>query len=337
MKTRMARWPVLFLSLWLMLSMDVGAQAGETISTAAIIEESLELSCVDLQVVGVCIWLTCTNFGCDIDFSVQVHHYLPDLTVSTYADTGENPWTDVAELSQPISELQDGGNNTEGSTVINETALRFKEADVFGNPAIEGLSQALSSTDYFCESEATMMFPYFLSVYDPFWREPILETPFTLLNFFRVVGYGKAPLQTSTWGPVYPRIGLVQNGHDYKAGAVAAQRAVNIVTQEHQLHVYSTVLEDTKVQQGYWPPGEAIEGDEYYGKWQQLLPSDNTAPTCHVFADQDDQLSGFLDPFMDRTNESTGYVWNLWRPYSCCSQEGAVLIAYNPEYTDQER
>lgn len=330
---------------FIVLLLTVGTQAtaqdggllmvGETISTDEIIEKSLEQSCIDFKVVGVCIWITCTPYtGCQFDYSVQVHHYMPDLTVSSYADTGENPWTDVAELSQPTSELQDGGNNTEGSTVINETALRFKNVDVLGNPGIELLSETLGSTDYFCESEATMLYPYFLSNFDYFWRDPILETPQTLLNFFQTVGHKTGPFTTSLWGHVFPRIGLVQNGHDYKAGAVAAQRAANIVTQENQPHVYLSVIEDT-LQQGYWPPGTAIAGDEKTAKWQQLLPKDNTAPACHVFADQGDQLSGPLDPFEDRVNEATGYVWNLWRPYSCCSQEGAVLIVWNPAYTDQ--
>lgn len=324
----------LFLLSMLGLGVPSSAQVGETISTTEIIEESLDLSCVDMKVVGVCIWLTCTPYGCDIDYSVQVHHYMPDLTVSAYADTGENPWEDVASLSQPISELQDGGNNTEGSTVINETALRFKNVDVFGNPGIELLSSTLASTDYFCESEATMLYPYFLSVYDFFWRDPILETPLTLLNFFETVGVKTGPIATSHWGPVYPRHGFVHNGHDYKAGAVAAQRAASIVTQENQPHVYSSVIEE-EYQQGYWPPGRAVAGDEDTHKWQQLVPAENTAPACHVFADEGDQLAGAIDPFMDRVNELTGYVWNLWRPYSCCSQEGAVLIAWNPEYTDQ--
>ncbi|MEM8500662.1 MAG: TIGR03756 family integrating conjugative element protein [Pseudomonadota bacterium] len=329
-------WVIVLSTTSIGASAQIGLIEGETITTTEIMEESLELSCVDFKVVGVCIWLTCTPFGCALDYSVQVHHYMPDLTVSAYADTGENPWTDVARFSQPTIPLQDGGNNTEGSTVINETALRFKEADVYGNPAIQLLSKSLGNTDYFCKSEAIMMFPYFLSVYDPFWREPILETPFTLLNLFRIVGYGKAPLQTSSWGPVYPRIGLVQNGHDYKAGAVAAQRAANIVTKKKQLHVYKSVLR-REFKQGYWPPGEAVEGDMETAQWQQLLPRGNTAPACHVFADKDDQLSAVLDPFMDRTNELTGYVWNLWRPYSCCERQGAVLIAYNPLYTKQKR
>jgi integrating conjugative element protein (TIGR03756 family) len=291
-----------------------------------------------MKVVGVCIWLTCTPVtGCQLDYSVQVHHYMPDLTVSSYADTGENPWTDVASLSQPISELQDGGNNTEGSTVINETALRFKNVDVLGNPGITLLSQTLGNTDFFCESQAIMFYPYFLSVYDYFWRDPILETPLTILNLFETVGYKTGPITTSQWGPVYPRHGFVHNGHDYKAGAVAAQRAASIVTQRNQPHVYRPVVKrkiQNLIKQGYWPPGRAVAGDEETHMWQQLLPKGNTAPACHVFADQGDQLSGPIDPFLDRVNELTGYVWNLWRPYSCCSQEGAVLIAWNPAYTN---
>lgn len=320
----------------------VSAISGIKLTSAQIAAKTVNLSCIDYQVVGVCIWLTCTPYtGCSADYSVQVAHYNPDLTVSSYADTGENPWREMAALSQPTLIAMGGGSNTEGSTVINETALRFKNVDAIGNPAINAISKSLEEMDYFCESEATMFFPYFLSTLDPFWREPILETPQTLLHFLRWVGFGRAPFFTSKWGPVFPRIGFVHTGHDYKSGAVTAQRVANIVTQRFQPHVYIPVVSKLPfvndiVNQGYWPPGEAVEGNARTAKWQQLLPLGNSA-TCHVFADLDDQLTGAFDPFFLRLNESTGYIWNLWRPYSCCSKKGAVLIAYNPAYTDTGR
>ncbi len=315
----------------------VSAVSGVKLSTGEISAKTMNVSCIDYQVVGVCIWLTCTPYtGCDVDYSVQVAHYNPDVTISSYADTGENPWSDVAALSQPNSLAQGGGSNTEGSTVINETALRFKNVDAIGNPAIEAISESLEETEYYCPSEATMMYPYYLSTIDPFWREPILETLLTLRYFFRYIGFGQSPLYTSTWGPLFPRIGFVHTGHDYKSGAVTAQRVANIITKEYQPHVYIPLVDDDVdpkdlVNQGYWPPGEAVEGDATTATWQQLLPRGNSQK-CHVFADLDDQLAGPFDPFMLRLNEETGYIWNLWRPYSCCSQEGALLIAYNPAY-----
>jgi len=48
-------------------------------------------SCLEYQVVGVCYWLRCPSFGCNIRTSAKVRHYVPDAVVSSYPSTGENP------------------------------------------------------------------------------------------------------------------------------------------------------------------------------------------------------------------------------------------------------
>ncbi|WP_240338255.1 TraU family protein, partial [Pseudomonas syringae] len=46
---------------------------------------------------------------------------------------------------------------------------------------------------------------------------------------------------------------------DYKAAAVIAQRAGDVVTRRGQIHIYQPLL--AKPQSGYWPAGELIETD----------------------------------------------------------------------------
>ncbi len=44
------------------------------------------------------------------------------------------------------------------------------------------------------------------------------------------------------WGNVYPRGGFLHHVDDYKAAAVVAQRAGDIVTRRGQIHVYQPLL-----------------------------------------------------------------------------------------------
>lgn len=289
----------------------------ETTTSANILTQSANISCLAWRPVGICVWLQCTPLGCSLQRSVKVKHYIPDSVVSTYPVTGKSPWLETRSMSSPNSLAQSGGSNKEGSTTRSETALLFKHADVIGSPGTLWVS---ASSGYTCKPTTTPYFPYFISTLDHAWRDPVVETPLTLTNMSRQVSSG-----FSIWSSVYPRIGFVNQGHDYKAGAVAAQRVGDIVTRKLQPHLYIPMVAQGR--QGQWPPGALKEGDEETGKWQQLIPS-SQASTCRVFADQSDVTSILSDPFSLRINEVSGYSFNLWRPYRCCKQKGQTLVSH---------
>jgi integrating conjugative element protein (TIGR03756 family) len=125
-----------------------------------------------------------------------------------------------------------------------------------------------------------------------------------------------------TWGSLFPRSGFLVQAHDYKAAAVTAQRAANVITLRDQPHVYRPVVVDPR--DGYWPPGEAVENDAETAVWQEIFPE--PTDTCHVFAEIDDRGAGLSDPYAERLSEHGDYVWNLWRPYACCEAAGDVLL-----------
>jgi integrating conjugative element protein (TIGR03756 family) len=305
---------------WLVSTAQGAVPLGETTNVAQILTQSANFLCLQYRPVGACLWMTCTPFGCDFEWSVKVRHNIPDAVVTSYHVTGSSPWLETRGYASPNALAQDGGTNAEGSTVVNETALRFKNVDVIGSPGTAWI-EALQNSGYFCDPTTTPYRPYFLSTLDPNWRSPAIETPWTLRHILRYVRSGL--VGGSTWGPVYPRTGFVHNGHDYKVGAVTAQRAADIVTRRYQPHVYWPMLDEGAA--GQWPPGEVLEGDEETHLWQQLIPASESTD-CRVFADQGDQASGPSDPFSERLSQNTGYAFNLWRPYRCCEREGAVLI-----------
>jgi integrating conjugative element protein (TIGR03757 family) len=78
-----------------------GAASSFALNTATIVSSALSPDCLEYRVVGICYWLFCTWTGCTVRTSVKVRHYIPDAVVSSYSNTGENPWIEVRAMSMP--------------------------------------------------------------------------------------------------------------------------------------------------------------------------------------------------------------------------------------------
>ena len=113
----------------------------------------------------------------------------------------------------------------------------------------------------------------------------------------------------------------MQQLHDYKAGAVAAQRVADLVTRPSQPHVYRQL--PRRGGRGRWPPGPVVEGDAGTHRWQPLAPRTGG---CAVFAGSASPPSGTVDPLGANVSASGAYAWNLWRPYRCCARRGQWLL-----------
>jgi hypothetical protein len=364
---------------------NTGTQSGKSsnaLDTDKIVQSCLSTDCLDYKVVGVCFWLLCTNYGCSVRTSIKVRHYVPDAVVSSYANTGENPWEDVKDMSRPNDEAQGGRDGTTNHQRENNLA-RFKNADVIGHPGGEVFSQFADGFGYTCKGAGTAFFPYFLSTLDSLaWRSGIPESLYLessipglreVSDIFKTndnnsmnldglmdqlnslfdgktseagnadagnAGTGNAEAGTTgaggagnaeagngmdgtgilndsqlagnIWGSVYPRMGFLHQSDDYKAAAVIAQRAGDVVTRKWQVHVYWPLVADAK--DGYWPAGELKEGDASTGKWQELLPTQSDK--CAVFPHKQTQKQA----------SKGDYAWALWRPYACCERKGQIFL-----------
>ncbi|PBX86728.1 TraU family protein, partial [Pseudomonas aeruginosa] len=107
--------------------------ASAAINSAAIVSSTLSPQCLEYKVVGICYWLLCGPHGCKVKTSVKVRHYVPDAVVSSYANTGSNPWTEVSALGTP-NPLAQAGNDATTNYKAENSIGRFKEADVIGHP-----------------------------------------------------------------------------------------------------------------------------------------------------------------------------------------------------------
>ena len=302
-------------ALW--LALVAPAHAAETVTSADILAASADLGCLDYRPVGGCLWLRCSGVppSCTTTTSVKYRHYVPDAVVTAYPARGRSPWTEMRALDGAA----DGGTYAKGAGTRAATGLRFKLAQAIGSPGIAWI-EALNLGTTVCEPAATPLVPYYASSADPMWRSPELQAPLTLRHALRAVREPGA--LGSLWGAVYPRAGFVRQVHDYKAGAVAAQRVADIVTRRNQPHVYRPLLGGAGA--GQWPPGAVVEGDADTHRWQLLAPRTRS---CAVFAGSAAPLVGAVDPLGPNVSASGAYAWNLWRPYRCCERRGQWLIA----------
>ncbi|WP_236178585.1 TIGR03756 family integrating conjugative element protein [Pseudomonas sputi] len=293
----------------LALSILLACGPSMALDTGSITSSVLSPNCLAYRVVGICFWLLCTPFGCTVKTSTKVRHFIPELVVSSYATTGNTPWTEMATLSSPISGAEGGGNLITPNT-HRDNLPRFKNVDGIGHPGGWIATQLASQSGYACASGATAFMPYYLSTLDSLaWRHGTPESfyPESLMPGIREVG---SQSSGNMWGNVYPRQGFLVQPDDFKAAAVMAQRAGDVISRNGQPHVYVPLTPTPR--DGYWPPGPIVENDASTHKWQLLYPQ--VQSTCTIFPS---------DPVQSADG---GYAWSLWRPYSCCKREGQTFL-----------
>ncbi|HGX3311263.1 TPA: TIGR03756 family integrating conjugative element protein [Pseudomonas aeruginosa] len=293
------------------LSMLATAGSSFALDTVTIAASTLSPSCLEYRVVGVCYWLHCSLGGCRVRTSVKVRHFVPDAVVSSYSNTGQNPWVEVRAMSLPNPTARGGGDGTTNQENENNLA-KFKNADVIGHPGSAAFSRFAASFGYSCAGAGTPFMPYLLSTLDTVaWRYNVPESvyPEALVPGLREIG---ARTTMNLWGNVYPRGGLLHQSDDHKAAAVVAQRAGDIVTRRGQLHVYQPLLANSRP--GYWPAGALMESRASTGKWQELTP--RRSSSCEVFPN---------NLLLSQARQGD-YAWALWRPYSCCRRRGQVFL-----------
>lgn len=289
------------------------------IDSAGIITSALSGDCLEYRIAGLCYWLLCTPFGCTIKTSVKVRHYLPNAVVSAYNQTGDNPWTEMSLLGTGLPGIAEGGGANEQKRDVQKNNLRFKNVDVIGHPALVApvFNQFMAQAGMSCSGSATALMPYFLSTLDAvMWRSGLPESlfPEALTPGVREIG---SSLSGTMWGNVYPRSGFVTQADDYKAAAVTAQRAADVVTRSGQVHVYQPMI--AQASPGYWPPDAVQENSGTRNhKWQRLTPESTLS--CTVFPESDAPIA-----------TDGKYAWALWQPYSCCQRRGQTFL-YSSSY-----
>lgn len=233
----------------------------------------------------------------------------------SYSVTGQNPWTEISPLSSPLPGIAEARGDTNPRTVGQHSKVHFKNADAIGFPAGDALANFFAQFGYVCSPSSQPFLPYFLSTLDALaWRSGVPE-----MFYLEALtpGLRKFSKDGDMWGNIYPRAGALSQTHDYKTGAVIAQRAADLVTRNGQPHVYVPLTATSH--DGYWPPDPVTEGDSSNHQWQMLVPKKSAS--CTIFPD-----GSATDSYADKLAEDSAYAWTLWRPYKCCPRRGQTFL-----------
>ncbi len=255
--------------------------------------------CSQFRVVGVCIWIVCTVFGCDIDVTIKYGHFNPDVIVSVTNEQGVDRVEDQVR--------SDTSNR-------NHNNLIYQDAKAYGHPLTGRI---------YCPSNTSAGNQYFQSILDiPSWRYGGLDilTTSALVPGKKEIGDWPG----NTWGAVYPRTGWNTQHSQPKSAAVVAQRVGDIITRSGEPHVYRSILgkpifvADRKLT---WSPGSLEENTNEEGWWQPTTPK---IEQCTLFGvDDTTDKTGWGGGRVSKNGE---YRHALWRPYTCCEIDDGVLI-----------
>lgn len=220
-----------------------------------------------------------------------------------------------------------------------------------------GVTFEFNEQIHMCLTDAEVLRPYFLSGLDMLqWKFNIPEMvfpesyalPFGAKKAEKFIGVpeskeeaGLIPLLAgigNNWGPIYPRNGFESHVDGMKVGAVTSVRAVHVVTNPGQYHVYNYLDEierepNKKGTKNYRTvhPSSFDLTDRETGKWQLL--GDKGTGCFNKFGDGDftrfgttidlpgplADLAGSKVPWSEgKTSDDDAYVYTLWRKYTCC-------------------
>ena len=321
-----------------------------SLSTIEIANRSHSVDCLDWKIVGACVWLKCSFFGCYTVTTPRISHYLPDFVVSAYPQTGQSPWSETQALNQITSNsgfIVSGGNIVgTGTSALQHDSLQFHEVDIIGNP----IADLNKYGKFLCKSDSEPIKPYFLSTADAkAWRSGLPDANRVEAKTPGMREVGDWP--KFSWGSIYPRSGFLIQRHPGKAAAVSCQRAVDVLLKDSSGHTiqertrfgeYSVIRGDRNASNkdscqnsgGNWAKpskhesrGKCVQqnwrqwltnSNEKTDRWQMLLPEHDSR--CETFGKQEEWKH-------DLIAENGKYIWNYWRQYKCCIQTSGILLS----------
>lgn len=293
------------------------------------------LSCMDWELRGVCLWMSCATFICTFDVSTKVANFVPELTMQAYNYGEDEPWGETENANEALQASPDSsfvktlisavegfdlsafklhGGFTSPGHKGQHANLHHRSVDAYGNPAITAyMALANSLWGLVCYPDTTPLLPYYISNLDAVsWRWGIPEVFYPQGLGFGI--YDLGPL-TNNYGPIYPRTSMTTQQDTFKSSVLGIYRVAHIVTRPSQGHIYREVTAPSG--KGYWPPGPLSETDERTGVFQMLYP--DVENDCKKFPYG-------AEPSAGKRDTKTQYVWNFWRKHKCCIRRGKELI-----------
>jgi integrating conjugative element protein (TIGR03756 family) len=267
-----------------------------------------------------CIWLSPVA-GRNV--TPILDHYLPDLVVTVYRNSGDNPWAEVNKLIDTLPSnaqekfLPNVGSGNHSFLTVSDQQVIFKEADVIGNPGLIVLPDRLKFL--LLPSTAKPMNPYYQSMLDSaLWRGLMPQAALEEAESVVLGQLHKVGKNLVDWGGVYPHEGTVQGNHDAKASMVIAQRATDLLTNQK---IFGHITQSLSQSCGQHCEAAAIEENSEETLFQMIYPEAQT--TCSIFGEE-----GLFDNPV--VSDDGAYAWIVWRHYTGCADGDGIFIGETP-------
>lgn len=324
-------------ALALMLGMHFSY--ADNVSTVTIVEKVTKAALQDplgnfmnYKVVGECNWLQWDEFGFPVPVvTPKVDEFMPDVVITVFVANGENPWDYAKEFVDPVAytawktapslsnafDIDGGGESITG----NDMMQKFKEVDIVGYPGITAFEDLFPNL--FIPSVASPLMPYYSSILDTeVWREPLIDNlqyPNNIIPGARIIGDEASP-----WGSMFPRIGFVNQMGDYKAAAVIALRAADIVTNGEIPHLFNRLKSGDDACGHDCDIYPSHENDFEDVKFQEIYPVPSTTAEKIFGVNDVTDESPYGQEQLDKGNGN--YVFVMWRRYRGCVQTNGDFL-----------
>ncbi len=280
------------------------------------------------ELIGACVWLSWSWTGPNVETTPELDEYIPDLAVSVYNETGDDPWWEVNETIDKVGYA--------GGSAVAQAAFGFAlgngQDTATNDSSQQGLNQRTKYVDVIGNVDPMAYFP-FLSLqlntqsFEPYYLSEI-DLPGRLgvaedidPESYDPLGYYIGQSFVNKWGYEYPRIMTSNTDNDYTASVMAAQRAADIVTNGNALHVVNSTSDSCGTNCAVANVIE--ENSDNNELWEEVYPNDE-----HISPGQN---AATLPPgqILGGTDEQAGngnYVFVIWRHYKGCIQGDGDLI-----------
>ncbi|RUQ85157.1 TIGR03756 family integrating conjugative element protein [Legionella septentrionalis] len=276
------------------------------------------------KIIGSCTWKV-RNFPPKFAITPSVEQYLPDLIITVSNKPEENPWLEARylyenptnrKIYQEAYKAATGfalgfGNDSGQITNLHMNDERTRVVDVIGSPAAFYQFPFLSH-----RSETRFGMPYYLAEADAVMdRTEAAEIIYMATHPYLLINHDIGTAMDN-WGPEIPRLMRVTQPYNYRASVVAAMHAVDIVTNNHPLHItrstYNSCGQNCVVANAIYDPKNSKV------IWQEVYPLNRI---IHPGISSD---FGIKDDKAGNGN----YVFVLWRKYRGCIQHRGKLIKF---------
>lgn len=310
-------------SVAMMTGSTIAEPPPSTITSVNIVTDAMNnyTQYANVSIIGICMWMSWSWDGPQVETTLEMDEYQPDLIVTVFDQPGDDPWFEANTIFDPVAhlggstavnlaygdELNYGANNS--MPQVNDQTMRTYVVDVIGDP-FDYLHMP-----WMLRSDTNGYMPYYSSDLDAA-SDRMGLAELLQLNTYNPFGYYVGPSMFANWGYLYPRIMTLNQPNNYEGSIMAGLHSAAIVTNRNYLHVVQSTADSCGVNCAV-----ANVNTSSNTVWEEVYPYDKQIQMGEMDI-------GSITPVGSQDNQAGNgnYVFQLWRHYRGCIQGDGSLI-----------